>query len=245
MYQYELKQSGESLFKVRGHFLTLVVVIGAVVAWRMDSTGPFRSDTANEVWFGISLAVALAGAFIRAITNGYAAPGTSGNSKDAPVAAELNTSGPYSLVRNPLYVGRILNFTGIAMLSGHWMYGALVLLLSVLVYERIAVFEEEFLRAEFGETHARWAAEVPFLLPRWHGWVKPRYPFRWRRCLRREIKKIFWFATALMLFDFARVEFDLGQVSENPFWYYTWAMAALATLIIGGLSLFTKSFERI
>ena len=245
MYQNELKRSGEILFKVRGHYLTAVVIIGAVIAWRSGSTGPFQTALANQTWCWGSLFVACAGALIRIITSGFAAPGTSGNSKDAPVAAELNTTGPYSLVRNPLYVGRILNFTGIAMLSGNWVYGALVFLLSVLIYERVAVFEEEFLRAEFGETHARWAATVPFLLPRLHGWVMPKYRFWVRRCIRRENKKLFLLATALMLFDFARRGFDFARLPENPIWYYAWAGVALTALIIDGLRRFTKTFDGI
>lgn len=245
MYQQELARSGEALFKVRGHYLTGVVVIGAVIAWVSGAMGPFASAEANQLWFWISLAVASAGALIRIITSGYAAPGTSGNSKDAPKAAELNTTGPYSLVRNPLYVGRILNFTGIAMLSGSWVYGALVFLIFVLVYERVAVFEEEFLRKLFPDAHAKWSMEVPFLLPRLHGWVNPKYPFWVRRCIRRENKKLFWLASALMLYDFARRGFDIAQLPENPVWYYAWGVVALTSLTVRYLRQFSKTFDGI
>jgi protein-S-isoprenylcysteine O-methyltransferase Ste14 len=245
MYQHELARSGEALFKVRGHYLTGLVVIGAVIAYVSGATGPFSSPAANQCWFWASLAVASAGALIRIVTSGYAAPGTSGNSKDVPAAAELNTTGPYSLVRNPLYVGRILNFTGIAMLSGSWVFGALVFLISVLVYERVAVFEEEFLRAQFAEAHAGWAAAVPFLLPRLHGWTKPKYPFWVRRCIRREYKKLFLFASALILYDFARRGFDLEQLPENTIWYFAWAALALAYLTVRLLRHFTRTFDGI
>lgn len=243
MYQLELARIGEPLFKVRGHYLTAIVLIGVAVAYDSRMTGPFATDGANEAWFALSFAIAAAGALVRIITSGYAALGTSGNSKDVPKAAELNTTGPYSLVRNPLYFGRILNFTGIAMLSGSWVYGALVLLLSVLVYERVATFEEEFLRKQFGAAHAKWAAEVPFLLPRLHGWVKPKYPFWVRRCIRREDKKLFLFATALMLYDFARIGFDHHQVDDDPLWFGVWAVVALSSLIIMILRHFTKTFD--
>ncbi len=208
MYQQELARSGEALFRKRGKFLKWVVVVGAVVAYCTDALGPFPSVLANRVWFGLALTIAVAGAVLRMITSGHAAPGTSGSSKQEAVAAELNTTGPYSVVRNPLYLGRILNFTGIAMLSGNWVYGALVFLISVLVYERIAVYEEEFLREEFTEAHARWAREVPFLVPRLHGWVKPKHPFWPRRCLMRENKKLILLVTAVVVFDLARRGFD-------------------------------------
>jgi len=162
MYQLELAKSGKRLFQIRGNYLITVIIIGAVIANCSNKIGPFNSVMANQSWFWLSLGVASLGAVIRIITSGYAALGTSGNIKDQAIAKELNTTGPYSLVRNPLYVGRILNFTGIAMLSGSWVFGLITFLFSVLIYERISVYEEEFLRGEFGEAHADWARQVLF-----------------------------------------------------------------------------------
>lgn len=245
MYQRELARSGEALFKIRGQYLLAVVIGGTVIAYTQRDLGPFASVEADVVWFWLSLATACAGALIRVITSGFAALGTSGASKDAPVAAELNTTGPYSLVRNPLYVGRILNFTGIAMLSGSWVYGALVFLISVLVYERVAVFEEEFLRSKFGEAHARWAEQVPMLLPRLHGWVKPKYPFWIRRCIRREDKKLFYLVTSVFLYDWARRGFDLSLLQHPSTWYWGYAAFLAVYLFERFLVRFTKTFDGI
>jgi len=245
MYQLELARSGETLFKIRGKYLHFIVIIGAVIAYFSGALGPFASDSANLAWFWLSLCVASAGALIRIFTSGFAALGTSGVTKVEAVAAELNTTGPYSLVRNPLYLGRIINFTGIAMLSGSWVYGALVFLISVLVYERISVYEEEFLRKEFGEAHARWAEEVPFLLPRLHGWLKPKYPFWTRRCILRENKKIFWLITAVVLYDLARRGFDLSQLPENLIWYYVYGGMVVVWWIIRILRRFSSTFDGI
>jgi len=245
MYQHELARRGVALFKVRGHYLTGVVIIGTVIAYFSRATGPFASASANHAWYWVSLGVAVAGALVRIVTSGYAAPGTSGNPKDAAVAAELNSTGPYSLVRNPLYFGRILNFTGIAMLSGSWVYGVITFLVSLLVYERVSVYEEEFLRKEFGEAHAQWAVHVPFLWPRLHGWVKPKYPFWVRRCIMREDKKIFWLMNAVMLYDFAVHGFDIARLHESPILYYSWGGVALAYLIIRTMRRFGKTFDGI
>lgn len=247
MYQHELARSGKALFKVRGNYLLAVVVISAVLAYHYRMLGPFASEAANQAWFWVSFAVAAGGALVRIITSGHAALGTSGVAKDAAIAAELNTTGPYSLVRNPLYVGRILNFTGIAMLSGSWVFGALTFLVSVLVYERISVYEEEFLRGEFGDAHAKWAADVPFLLPRLHGWVTPKYPFWIRRCIKREDKKVWLLATAVVLNDFARRGFDPGTLALNdlPALYLVYAAVTLVYLVIRALRHFTKTFDGI
>lgn len=245
MYQDELARSGEALFKIRGNYLIALVLGSAAIAWMSRDLGPFDSPSADIAWFWVSLAVATAGALVRIVTSGYAAPGTSGVTKDAPVAAELNTTGPYSLVRNPLYLGRILNFTGIAMLSGSWEFGALTYLVSVLVYQRISVYEEEFLRKEFGEAHARWAREVPFLMPRLRGWVKPKYPFWVRRCIHREDKKVFLLATAVVLNDWARRGFDTAVIDHPPMWYWLYAVVALVYIVIRALRHFTKTFDGI
>jgi Phospholipid methyltransferase len=170
MYQQELARSGKRLFFVRGLYIYTIIAIGTLWAWQTGLRGPFDSDAANNGWFWLSFAVAASGAIIRVVTSGFAALGTSGRAKVAAEAAELNTTGPYSLVRNPLYVGRILNFTGLAMLSGSWIFGALVFLIAVLVYERISIYEEEYLRDKFGTAHSDWAAKVPALMPRLTGW---------------------------------------------------------------------------
>jgi protein-S-isoprenylcysteine O-methyltransferase Ste14 len=244
-HQLELARSGQALFKVRGKYLKSVAIFSVIIAYFHGSIGPFSSDTANFAWFWLSLGVASAGALVRIVTSGHAALGTSGSNKIGAVAAELNTTGPYSLVRNPLYLGRILNFTGIAMLSGSWVYGALTFLVCILVYERISVYEEEFLRTEFGEAHAKWAEVVPFLMPRRRGWKKPKYPFWVRRCIKREEKKIIWLVSVVACCDFAQRGFDPSRLPENLVWYYLWAAGLLAYMISRGLRYFTSTYDDI
>lgn len=243
MYQQEMARSGKALFAIRGLYIYTIVAIGVLIAFLSGRLGPFANDRCNWAWFAASLAVALSGAIIRIVTSGYAALGTSGNTKKGAVAAELNTTGPYSLVRNPLYLGRILNFTGLAMLSGSWAYGAIVFLLAILVYERISVYEEEFLKQTFGEAHAKWAAEVPALTPRLHGWMKPKYQFWWRRALWRENKKLFTLATALILYDFARRAFSPSLLPADMTWYYAYAGVVAIELVFRALRHFTNYFS--
>ena len=244
-HQLELARSGEALFKIRGKYLKYLGILSVVVAYFNAAMGPFSSDVANLLWFCAAFAVAAGGALFRIVTSGYAALGTSGSNKVGAVAAELNTTGTYSLVRNPLYTGRILNFTGIAMLSGSWVFGLLVFLLCILIYERISVYEEEFLRVEFGDAHSRWAEEVPFLLPRLRGWTKPRYPFWIRRCIKREEKKVIWLFSVVAACDFAQRGFDPSRLPENLIWYYLWLGCLLAYMVSRGLRYFTSTYDNI
>ncbi len=238
MYQHEMARSGKRLFFIRGTYIYLIIATSALIAYLTRDVGPFANASADCAWFWASLGVASLGAIVRVFTSGWAALGTSGRAKVAAEASELNTTGPYSLVRNPLYVGRILNFTGIAMLSGSWVFGALVFLLAILVYERISVYEEEYLREKFGAAHAAWAKNVPALLPRLSGWVKPKYPFWWKRMIWREQNKLFLLATAVFVTWFARHGFSLSALSDGQMnWVYAFAGLFILRFFIGGLKM--------
>jgi protein-S-isoprenylcysteine O-methyltransferase Ste14 len=238
MYQHEMARSGKKLFFIRGTYIYAIIAIATLIAWCTRDAGPFADAATDCAWFWASLGVASAGAIVRVFTSGWAALGTSGRAKVAAEAAELNTTGPYSLVRNPLYVGRILNFTGLAMLSGSWVFGALVFLLAVLVYERISVYEEDYLRDKFGAAHAEWAKNVPALLPRLTGWVKPKYPFWWKRMIWREQNKLFLLATCVFLTWFARHGFSLAALDNSQInWVYAYAGLVVVRFFIGGLKM--------
>jgi protein-S-isoprenylcysteine O-methyltransferase Ste14 len=244
-HQLELARSGETLFKIRGKYLSLVCLLSASIAYLAESPGQISSDSAYQLWFCAAIATASAGAILRIVTSGYAALGTSGSTKLGAIAAELNTTGPYSLVRNPLYTGRILNFTGIAMLSGNWVYSLVVFLVSIMIYERISVYEEEFLRDEFGDAHSNWADNVPFLLPKIRGWKKPKYPFWIRRSIMREDKKIVWLAGTIALCNLAHHGFSPSAIPENMLWYCVWAGVLLAYIINRILRRFTTTYDNI
>lgn len=232
MYQLELARSGKSLFVIRGIYIYATILGAIAIMWMGRDFGPFASDEADRAWFAAGFAVATLGAVIRIFTSGWAALGTSGRVKAAAEAAELNTTGPYSLVRNPLYVGRIVNYTGMAMLSGSWAFAAVVFLLSVLIYERVSIYEEEFLRGKFGESHATWAKEVPALFPRFRGWVAPKYKFWWKRMIWRERQKVFLLATSLAGTLFAYYGFQLEAVPASRMWvFYGWAVIAVLFLL--------------
>ena len=238
MYQDELARAGKRLFFIRGTYIYTIIAISTLIAWCTRDVGPFGDVASDCVWFWISLGIASAGALVRVFTSGFAALGTSGRAKVAAEASELNTTGPYSLVRNPLYLGRILNFTGLAMLSGSWVFGASVFLLAILVYERISVYEEEFLRGKFGAAHTAWAKDVPALFPRFSGWVKPKYPFWWKRMIWRGQNKLFLLVTSVFLTWFARLGFDIAAIGETQWtWVHAYAALVVVRFAIGGLKM--------
>jgi protein-S-isoprenylcysteine O-methyltransferase Ste14 len=77
---------------------------------------------------------------------------------------ELVRSGPYALVRHPIYAGLLLALTGSALVVGKWR--ALIgLVLMVAALLRKLTIEERFMAEQFGEAYAHYRAEVPALIP--------------------------------------------------------------------------------
>jgi hypothetical protein len=81
--------------------------------------------------------------------------------------------GPFSVVRNPLYVFSFLAVVGIGLQSG--MVTMLVLLVGgfLLYYPFVVRKEEAFLSHKFGEPYAEYMREVPRWLPNFELWREP------------------------------------------------------------------------
>jgi protein-S-isoprenylcysteine O-methyltransferase Ste14 len=77
----------------------------------------------------------------------------------------LATSGPYSYVRHPQYVGFILVMFGFLLQWPTILTLAMFPVLTVM-YVRLAHTEEQDARAVFGDAYDRYAAEVPGFVPR-------------------------------------------------------------------------------
>ena len=86
----------------------------------------------------------------------------------AQQAHRLATTGPYAHVRHPQYMGFILIMLGFLV---QWPTILTLAMFPILVwmYVRLARREEREVRAEFGETYARYAATTPAFIPRLRG----------------------------------------------------------------------------
>jgi protein-S-isoprenylcysteine O-methyltransferase Ste14 len=77
----------------------------------------------------------------------------------------LIRSGPYGLVRHPIYTGVLLALLGSAMARGDWR-GLLGLLLIAASFLRKIAIEERWLAEQFSGDYARYQRDVPALIPR-------------------------------------------------------------------------------
>ena len=78
---------------------------------------------------------------------------------------ELVRTGPFAVVRHPIYLALFLYMLSFGIAFGH--FGQLLLALPLYIVGAIVRIgeEEKLLRAQFGDEHARYVREVPAFIP--------------------------------------------------------------------------------
>ena len=79
---------------------------------------------------------------------------------------ELLTEGPFRYCRNPMTLGTILAYLGIAVARGTIAGTAFVLFLAASLLVYLKRLEEGELAARFGEAYLAYKRQVPFIIPR-------------------------------------------------------------------------------
>jgi protein-S-isoprenylcysteine O-methyltransferase Ste14 len=77
---------------------------------------------------------------------------------------ELITTGPYAMVRHPIYTGVLTGFVGMAIAISQ-VRGFVVLVLIFLAFWMKLRMEEQWMRSQFGETYAAYADQTAALVP--------------------------------------------------------------------------------
>jgi protein-S-isoprenylcysteine O-methyltransferase Ste14 len=197
----------------------------------IDARLPASLPPSIRVWQFVSLAIALAGLAVRVIAIGTAPAGTSERSTTNPRASELRTTGLYSVVRHPLYIGNTLTAVGFACFTTVWYLPVIVALLGMLYHERIAAREEVFLEGRFGEEFLRWADQVPATIPHLSHYVPSTTRFRWRRVIGREFHGLFVIGSVLFVLDLTRSALATGRLVFDPFWSALFLLTAAVFIV--------------
>ncbi len=226
----EFESVGQWLFRWRSYLplVTVVLMFGGLEYFNY----PYGSHLLDELWEVLCLGVSFSGAMVRAVTVGYTASRSSGRNTAHQVADDLNTTGMYSIVRNPLYLGNFLMVLGLMLFLRVWWIPLFYILVFALYYERIIFAEEMFLRRKFGKKYVEWASKTPAFLPRLGRWHSPALPFRWKKVLRREYHGVIAIAASMFLLEVTSDFYARHTLEIDTLWAIVLPLCLGAYLVI-------------
>lgn len=144
-----------------------------------------RPQPIGMLW---GLAFILIGELIRFLANRYAGSAT----RTMKVgAAKLCTAGIFARVRNPIYLGNMVIYTGVVFFAGApsvLLMLAITWAFFITQYSLIISLEEETLAAKFGPEYHTYCTNVPRLVPRLQPWANDdnRRPRNFKATLKIE-----------------------------------------------------------
>ncbi len=159
------------------------------------------------------LLVSIAGEIIRIIAVGYAHSGTSG--RESFLRAEhLNTTGIYSIVRNPLYIGNFFIFSGLIVVFSNIL--ALMIFSHFLIaqYYFIILAEENFLKKEYGSDYENYCSRVRRILPALKDYKKNKNSFKLKKVIFKENDSLFNLLVIYMLILLYKGKIFSGRISS-------------------------------
>lgn len=214
----ELEKQGNFLFKYRGQIPVVLFVLAIPFIYTTDLSAV--DEKYIQICKVVAITISILGFVVRAITIATTPRGTSGRNTKQQIADSLNSTGIYSIVRHPLYLGNYLMWIGIVLFTYNFYFVLIVSLLYWLYYERIMFAEERFLQKKFGEEYLHWASQKPAFLPNFSNYVKSEVSFSFKSILRREYSGVLATVIGFVFVELARNYFvDQCICISNGYWF--------------------------
>lgn len=230
----DLEKQGNFLFRYRGQFPVFLFILSVPFLYLTDIKS--LSPSLKETYRCSAVILSFLGFFIRSFTVGTTPKGTSGRNTKEQRAYVLNTSGIYSTVRHPLYLGNYFMWIGIVVFTYNLYLFAIVSLLYWIYYERIMYAEERFLERKFGKEYVTWASSLPAFFPNLKLYKSSIIPFSFKSVLRREYSGVL--ATVI---GFVFVELIRGYFSNGE-WFISQSFLCLL-IIVSFVALFLRTLK--
>ncbi len=151
----QAEQYGAWLFKYRDYTPIPLIIIMLF----------FAEPTALSATLGLLFTIG--GELIRIYSVAFI--GSISRTRKGNLGSDLVRTGPFSLVRNPLYVGNFFISGGLAVYSGSTAVVVLTVLMFAAQYYFIVKYEEHLLLQRFGTEYDEYRQSVP-------PWVPTRFP---------------------------------------------------------------------
>jgi len=144
--------------------LAFLVVIVLLSTTRIPLPWLYRQLWPSGLWsFWIGAAVAVAGLLFAVWARQHLASNWS-SAVTIKQGHELITTGPYALVRHPIYTGILTGFLGTAIALSQ-VRGVIGFVLMLVVLWLKLRMEEEWMRSQFGQTYATYSRQTAALVP--------------------------------------------------------------------------------
>jgi protein-S-isoprenylcysteine O-methyltransferase Ste14 len=234
--QNRSEKLGNQFFKYRGQIPAFIFLIAFILMHIYPETEIWLNSTNTY----LALLLVVIGHLVRALAVGKRAAHTSGRNRDEQVAEALNSTGIYSMVRHPLYLGNITTYMGWVVFTGIWWLIPIMLLVFLFYYRFIIYAEEQFLTRKFGQDYLDWKSATPLLLPAFWKFKANPQPFSFKTVLENEYSGIAAsMTTAWVLLAFQW--YVLGQFQEKSLLIL--AMALFITVFTLGLRYLKKKTQ--
>ena len=240
--QESFEKQGNWLFKRRSFFPIIILTIG--VLWYVFLL--HHHIVSIHAWWVdfLFLCVGFLGLSIRIFTVGFTPKGTSGrNTGEGQVAEQLNTSGIYSVVRHPLYLGNFFMWLApVFIISDLWLT-LFFCAFYWIYYERIMFAEEQFLRKKFGQTYLDWANKTPAFFPKFSLYKNANLQFSLKNVLKREYNSFFSLVFTMTLIRVVGFAVSEKRLYLDMPWVIIISSAFVIFISLKMLKKFTKVLE--
>jgi protein-S-isoprenylcysteine O-methyltransferase Ste14 len=149
---WTMEELGNTLFKYRDYTPIALLIFLFIIC----------SPTVGSAVLGMLLI--MLGELIRMVSVGFI--GSISRTRNDSTGARLVTTGPYGIVRNPLYVGNFFITLGVTIFGGPLWFVILTMILFAIQYWAIITYEESLLEEKFGDDFRRYREQVPAFFPR-------------------------------------------------------------------------------
>lgn len=237
---HEFENSGNWLFKRRS-WLPVFMIVAGIIAMYLSNRQAIIFDMRDELLF---LGVSILGEIIRILTVGFAPRNTSGrNTVNGQIADELNTTGIYSILRHPLYLGNFFMWLGPVLFLRSISFTIIFGLLYWIYYERIMFAEEQFLRKKFGDIYDKWSEKVSSFIPWSFNFIPPKLTFSVRNVLKREYNSFINIFAIFIILDLFRNLFLSERIYLTEMWVWLFAGAFVIWVAVRSIHKYTKLLE--
>ncbi len=176
------------------------------------------------------VALSFCGELIRVMAVGYSFEGTSG--RESYLRADsLNTTGIYSVVRNPLYIGNFFIFVGLVAVFANVFAVIVFAVFSIVQYYFVILAEENYLKTTYSEPYADYCGGVKRILPTFKNYKKNRNPFNLKKVVFKENDSVFNLLVMFLLVLLYKERVFAGAI-ERPLFYIIPGGVLLAAYII-------------